>query len=230
MELETPTGLHYTPPTPFQQDDYFSDLSSIESPLRTPSRLSDGVVPSQGSIEHSADGPPVVTAEDTSLEDSKLEDSMPLTEIPEAVDVDESQLENICLSEYPQYLGRMAWAPKDVKPAEPLKQTRKVGVSTEQQEKGKSGPDEEMAEERLIPLREDIQLKEGVESEGMTEEKAQAILKRVQQEELEMSSIAGWQNETSGGNLESPAQARRITGGLLDRLDDRYGSGSEKGK
>uniref|UniRef100_A0A452DLJ6 Ankyrin 3 n=2 Tax=Capra hircus TaxID=9925 RepID=A0A452DLJ6_CAPHI len=220
VELETPTGLHYTPPTPFQQDDYFSDLSSIESPLRTPSRLSDGVVPSQGSIEHSADGPPVVTAEDTSLEDSKLEDSMPLTEIPEAVDVDESQLENICLSEYPQYLGRMAWAPKDVKPAEPLKQTRKVGVSSEQQEKGKSGPDEEMAEERLIPLREDIQLKEGVESEGMTEEKAQAILKRVQQEELEMSSIAGWQNETSGGNLESPAQARRITGGLLDRLDD----------
>ncbi|XP_040098248.1 ankyrin-3 isoform X2 [Oryx dammah] len=127
VELETPTGLHYTPPTPFQQDDYFSDLSSIESPLRTPSRLSDGVVPSQGNIEHSADGPPVVTAEDTSLEDSKLEDSVPLTEIPEAVDVDESQLENICLS---------------------------------------------------------------------------------------------WQNETSGGNLESPAQARRITGGLLDRLDD----------
>jgi len=230
VELETPTGLHYTPPTPFQQDDYFSDLSSIESPLRTPSRLSDGVVPSQGNIEHSADGPPVVTAEDTSLEDSKLEDSMPLTEIPEAVDVDESQLENICLSEYPQYLGRMAGAPKDVKPAEPLKQTRKVGVSSEQQEKGKSGPDEEITEERLKSLFEDIQLKEGVESEEMTEEKVQAILKRVQQEELEMSSITGWQNETSSGNLESPAQARRITGGLLDRLDDRYGSGSEKGK
>ncbi|KAM9051798.1 ankyrin-3 isoform 19-T19 [Megaptera novaeangliae] len=127
VELETPTGLHYTPPTPFQQDDYFSDLSSIESPLRTPSRLSDGVVPSQGNVEHSADGPPVVTAEDTSLEESRLEDSMPLTEIPEAVDVHESQLENVCLS---------------------------------------------------------------------------------------------WQNETSSGNLESPAQARRITGGLLDRLDD----------
>ncbi|KAF4018832.1 hypothetical protein G4228_010577 [Cervus hanglu yarkandensis] len=220
VELETPTGLHYTPPTPFQQDDYFSDLSSIESPLRTPSRLSDGVVPSQGNIEHSADGPPVVTAEDTSLEDSKLEDSMPLTEIPEAVDVDESQLENICLSEYPQYLGRMAGVPKDVKRAEPLKQTRKVGVSSEQQEKGKSGPDEEMTEERLKSLFEDIQLKEGVESEEMTEEKVQAILKRVQQEELEMSSITGWQNETSSGNLESPAQARRITGGLLDRLDD----------
>ncbi|XP_061037646.1 ankyrin-3 isoform X7 [Eubalaena glacialis] len=127
VELETPTGLHYTPPTPFQQDDYFSDLSSIESPLRTPSRLSDGVVPSQGNVEHSADGPPVVTAEDTYLEESRLEDSMPLTEIPEALDVHESQLENVCLS---------------------------------------------------------------------------------------------WQNETSSGNLESPAQARRITGGLLDRLDD----------
>ncbi|KAL2769660.1 ankyrin-3 isoform 3 [Daubentonia madagascariensis] len=127
VELETPTGLHYTPPTPFQQDDYFSDISSIESPLRTPSRLSDGLVPSQGNVEHSADGPPVVTAEDTSLEDSKLEDSVPLTEMPEAVDVDESQLEDVCLS---------------------------------------------------------------------------------------------WQNEISSGNLESSAQARRITGGLLDRLDD----------
>ncbi|XP_069316554.1 ankyrin-3 isoform X2 [Eulemur rufifrons] len=127
VELETPTGLHYTPPTPFQQDDYFSDISSIESPLRTPSRLSDGLVPSQGNVEHSADGPPVVTAEDTSLEDSKLEDSVPLTEMPEAVDIDESQLEDVCLS---------------------------------------------------------------------------------------------WQNEIPSGNLESPAQARRLTGGLLDRLDD----------
>lgn len=230
MELETPTGLHYTPPTPFQQDDYFSDISSIESPLRTPSRLSDGLVPSQGNVEHSADGPPVVTAEDTSLEDSKLEDSMPLTEMPDAVDVDESQLENVCLSEYPQYLGSMAGVPKDVKPAEPLKQPSKVGVSSEQQEKGESGPDEEMTEEKLKSLFEDIQLEEGVESEEMTEEKVQAILKCVQQAELEMSSISGWQNETSSGNLEAPAQARRITGGLLERLDDRYGSVSEKKK
>ncbi|XP_044771970.1 ankyrin-3 isoform X1 [Neomonachus schauinslandi] len=220
VELETPTGLHYTPPTPFQQDDYFSDISSIESPLRTPSRLSDGLVPSQGNIENSADGPPVVTAEDTSLEDSKLEDSMPLTEMPDAVDVDESQLENVCLSEYPQYLGSMAGVPKDVKPAEPFKQPSKIGVSSEQQEKGKSGPDEEMTEEKLKSLFEDIQLEEGVESEEMTEEKVQAILKRVQQAELEMSSISGWQNETSSGNLESSAQARRITGGLLERLDD----------
>ncbi|XP_013370267.1 PREDICTED: ankyrin-3 isoform X7 [Chinchilla lanigera] len=30
----------------------------------------------------------------------------------------------------------------------------------------------------------------------------------------------GWQNETSGGNVDSPTPARRITGGLLDRLED----------
>ncbi|XP_017657587.1 ankyrin-3 isoform X2 [Nannospalax galili] len=134
VELETPTGLHYTPPTPFQQDDHFSDISSIESPFRTPSRLSDGLVPSQGNVEHSADGPPVVTAEDTSLEDSKLEDSVPLSEMPDTLDIDASQLEDVCLS---------------------------------------------------------------------------------------------WQNETSSGNLESLAQARRVTGGLLDRPDDSPDQGGD---
>ncbi|XP_045147267.1 ankyrin-3 isoform X12 [Echinops telfairi] len=219
-ELETPTGLHYTPPTPFQQDDYFSDMSSLDSPFRTPSRLSDGLVPSQGSIQPSADGPPVVTAEDTSLEDSKLEDSGPLTEMPGAMGLGESQLEDVYLSEYPPYLGSVAGVPKDVKPPEALKQTRKVDVSYEQQEKEKSGPDEEMTEEKFKCLFEDIQLEEGVMSEEMTEEKVQAILKRVQQAEREMSSITGWQHETSSGNLESPAHARRIAGGLLDQLED----------
>ncbi|XP_075391069.1 ankyrin-3 isoform X1 [Tenrec ecaudatus] len=33
-------------------------------------------------------------------------------------------------------------------------------------------------------------------------------------------SVDGWQNETSSGNLESPAQARRIAAGLLDPRDD----------
>ncbi|XP_075836164.1 ankyrin-3 isoform X30 [Microtus pennsylvanicus] len=127
VELETPMGLYCTPPAPFQQDDHFSDISSIESPFRTPSRLSDGLTPSQGILERSAGEPPVVTAEDTSLEDSKLEDSVTVTEMAGPWDVDESQLKDVCLS---------------------------------------------------------------------------------------------WQNETSSGSLESPAQARRITGGLLDRLDD----------
>ncbi|CAO2608359.1 Ank3 [Lemmus lemmus] len=127
VELETPMGLYCTPPAPFQQDDHFSDISSIESPFRTPSRLSDGLTPSQGILERSAGEPPVVTAEDTSLEDSKLEDSVTVPEMASPRDVDESQLKDVCLS---------------------------------------------------------------------------------------------WQNETSSGSLESPTQARRITGGLLDRLDD----------
>ncbi|XP_075391070.1 ankyrin-3 isoform X2 [Tenrec ecaudatus] len=126
VELETPPGLHHTPPTPFQQD-YCSESSSLESPCRTPSRLSDGLVPSEGSVEPAAHGPPVVTAEDTSLDDSKLEEWGPLTETPGAMDLDESQLEDVYLS---------------------------------------------------------------------------------------------WQNETSSGNLESPAQARRIAAGLLDPRDD----------
>lgn len=223
VELETPTGLHYTPPTPFQQDDYFSDLSSTESPLRSPSTLSERLVSSQRNLEYPADGPPVVTAEDTSIEDSKLEDSMPFTEISDPVDLAESHLENVCLSEYPRYLGSVAESPQRTQSAEPLRQTRKLGVSSEQPEKGKSGPDEEMTEEKLKSLLEDIRLEEGVEAEEMTEEKVQAILKRVQQAELEMSSITGWQNETSSGNPESPTQVRRLTGGLLDLLDDRYG-------
>ncbi|KAM6183874.1 ankyrin-3 isoform 1-T1 [Erethizon dorsatum] len=32
--------------------------------------------------------------------------------------------------------------------------------------------------------------------------------------------VDGWQNETSSGNVDSPAQARRVTGGLLDRLEN----------
>ncbi|CAO2608361.1 Ank3 [Lemmus lemmus] len=221
VELETPMGLYCTPPAPFQQDDHFSDISSIESPFRTPSRLSDGLTPSQGILERSAGEPPVVTAEDTSLEDSKLEDSVTVPEMASPRDVDESQLKDVCLSECPRYLGSLAGVPKDGTPAEPLKQqTRKVGVSSKEQEKGTSGPGEEMMDEKLKSLFEDIQLEEGVESEEMTEEKVQAILNRVEQAELAMSSLAGWQNETSSGSLESPTQARRITGGLLDRLDD----------
>ncbi|KAL6049343.1 hypothetical protein STEG23_029252, partial [Scotinomys teguina] len=221
VELETPMGLYCIPPTPFQQDDHFSDISSIDSPFRTPSRLSDGLMPSQGNIEHSAGGPPVVTAEDTSLEDSRLEDSVTVTETADPQDVDKNPSKDVCLRECPQYLRSVAGVPKDGTPAEPPKpQTRRVGLSSEKREEGTSGPGEEMAEEKLKSRFEDIQLEEGVESEELTEEKVQAILNRVQRAELAMSSLAGWQNETSSGSLESPAQARRVTGGLLDRLDD----------
>ncbi|XP_029397979.1 ankyrin-3 isoform X7 [Mus pahari] len=220
VELETPMGLYCTPPNPFQQDDHFSDISSIESPFRTPSRLSDGLVPSQGNIEHPTGGPPVVTAEDTSLEDSKMDDSVTVTDPADPLDVDESQLKDLCQSECAQCWASVPGVPNHGRQAEPLRpQTRKVGMSSEQQEKGKSGPDEEVTEDKVKSLFEDIQLEE-VEAEEMTEDPGQAMLNRGQRAELAMSSLAGWQNETPSGSLESPAQARRLTGGLLDRLDD----------
>lgn len=172
-------GLYCTPPTPFQQDDHFSDNSSIESPFRTPSRLSDGLMPSQGSIEHPAGGPPVVTAEDTSLEDSKMDDSVTVTETADPLDVDESQLKDLCQSECAHCWASVPGVPSGGPQAEPLRaQTRKVGVSSEQQEKGDSGPEEEMADDKVRSLFEDIQLEE-VEAEEMTEDEGQAILNRV---------------------------------------------------
>uniref|UniRef100_A0A8C6YEI1 Ankyrin 3 n=1 Tax=Naja naja TaxID=35670 RepID=A0A8C6YEI1_NAJNA len=78
MELEAPPGLCFEPPSHFHQDDLASDFSSIESPLRTPSRLSDVLATSQGNLEEAAAGPPVVVEEDTSLEDGKHDHSVPL--------------------------------------------------------------------------------------------------------------------------------------------------------
>ncbi|XP_068957936.1 ankyrin-3 isoform X2 [Petaurus breviceps papuanus] len=218
VELETPSGLHYPPPTPFQQDDYFSDLSSIDSPLRTPSRLSDGLVTSQ--VDGTAEGPPVVTAEDTSLEDSRLDFSAPRQVVPGGVDAEDSQLEDVCLREYPPYLGSLARVHKDVEPSKEIEKTSKIEMSLKQQERGDSGPEEEMTEEKLKSLFEDIQLEEGTESEEMTEEKARVLLRGVEQVEREMYSIAGWQNEASTGSPEPPMPGRRIAGGLLDRLDN----------
>uniref|UniRef100_A0A8C0BVQ1 Ankyrin 3 n=1 Tax=Buteo japonicus TaxID=224669 RepID=A0A8C0BVQ1_9AVES len=93
VELETPTGLRFVPPTPFHQDDFFSDTSSLESPLRTPSRLSDVLVTSQGHVDGTAAAPPVVTEEDTSLDDSKLDFSVPREGTPKDISVGENQLE-----------------------------------------------------------------------------------------------------------------------------------------
>ncbi|XP_043844532.1 ankyrin-3 isoform X2 [Dromiciops gliroides] len=211
VELETPKGLLYPPPTPFQHDDYFSDISSIESPLRSPSRLSDGLGTSQGNVDGTAEGPPVVTAEDTSLEDGKLDFSMPRQE---------SQLEDVCLSKYPRRPGSLAGLHKGVELSQEIDKSSKVEMRLKQQETGSSGPEEEMTEDKLKSLFEDIQLEEGMESEEMTEEKVRALLKGVEQIEREMYSITGWQNEASTGSPEPPMPGRRIAGGLLDRLDN----------
>nr|XP_014428994.1 ankyrin-3 isoform X21 [Pelodiscus sinensis] len=222
VELETPTGLCFVPPTPFHQDDFFSELSSIESPLRTPSRLSDVLVTSQGNIDGTAAGPPVVLEEDTSLEDSKPDTSVPKERTPKDMSVGQSHLEEVDLNDYPRYLGSYAGIKKDAKYSKQVQseETSQTGVRSEQHKREKSGTDEEMTEEKLKSLFEDIHLEEGVESEEMTEEKVWSILKDVQQAEQEMSSITGWQSEASSVHVEPPTPGRRISGELLDRLDD----------
>ncbi|KAM6390877.1 ankyrin-3 isoform 8-T8 [Pluvialis apricaria] len=218
VELETPTGLRFVPPTPFHQDDFFSDTSSLESPLRTPSRLSDVLVTSQGHIDGTAAAPPVVTEEDTSLDDSKLDFSVPREGTPKDISVGESQLEEVDLKDFPRYLGSYGGISKDAKQRQ-SEETSKTGVRTEQPEREKSGTDEEMTEEKFKSLFEDIHLEEGAESEEMTEERVWSILKGVQQAEREMSSITGWQTDSSSVT-EPPTSGRRIGGSLLDRLDD----------
>ncbi|PKU37639.1 ankyrin-3 isoform x2 [Limosa lapponica baueri] len=218
VELETPTGLRFVPPTPFHQDDFFSDTSSLESPLRTPSRLSDVLVTSQGHVDGTATAPPVVTEEDTSLDDSKLDFSMPREGTPKDFSIGESQLEEVDLKDFPRYLGSYGGISKDAKQRQ-SEETSKTRVRTEQPEREKSGTDEEMTEEKFKSLFEDIHLEEGAESEEMTEERVWSILKGVQQAEREMSSITGWQTDSSSVT-EPPTSGRRIGGSLLDRLDD----------
>ncbi|XP_032860160.1 ankyrin-3 isoform X23 [Tyto alba] len=218
VELETPTGLRFVPPTPFHQDDFFSDTSSLESPLRTPSRLSDVLVTSQGHVDGTAAAPPVVTEEDTSLDDSKLDFPVPREGTPKDISVGESQLEEVDLKDFPRYLGSYGGISKDAKQRQ-SEETSKTGVRTEQPEREKSGTDEEMTEEKLKSLFEDIHLEEGAEFEEMTEERVWSILKGVQQAEHEMSSITGWQPDSSSVT-EPPTSGRRIGGSLLDRLDD----------
>ncbi|NXA47973.1 ANK3 protein, partial [Nothocercus julius] len=218
VELETPTGLRFGPPTPLQQDDFFSDTSSVESPLRPPSRLSDVLVAPQGSVDGAAPGPPVVTEEDTSLDDSQAEFSVPREGSPGDVSVGQSPLEEVDLKDYPRYLGSCAGIAKDAKQMQ-SEETSKTGVRTEQPEREKSGTDEEMTEEKLKSLFEDIHLEEGFESEEMTEEKVWSILKGVQQAEQQMSSITGWQTDSSSVT-EPPASGRRIGAGLLERLEE----------
>ncbi|XP_054371523.1 ankyrin-3 isoform X6 [Molothrus ater] len=218
VELETPTGLRFVPPTPLHQDDFLSDTSSLESPLRTPSRLSDVLVTSQGHVDGTASALPVVTEEDTSLDDSKVDFSVPREGTPKDISLGESQLEEVDLKDFPRYLGSYGGISKDAKQRQ-SEETSKRGVRTEQPEREKSGTDEEMTAEKFKSLFEDIHLEEGAESEEMTEERVWSILKGVQQAEREMSSITGWQPDSSSVS-EAPTSGRRIGGSLLDRLDE----------
>ncbi|XP_039222541.1 ankyrin-3 isoform X34 [Crotalus tigris] len=212
MELETPSGLCFAPPSHFHQDDLASDSSSVESPLRTPSRLSDVLATSQGNLEETAAEPPVVIEEDTSLEEGNCNHSVPLDGASR--DAGQKPLEEIHLKDYPRYLGSYAGMQT------PSEENSQTVVRTECHERNRSGTDEEPMDKKLKSLFEDICLEEIAESEEMTEEKILSILNYVRQAEQEMSSITGWQNEAPRVKMEPTSSGRRISGELLNRLDD----------
>lgn len=207
MELETPTGLRYVPPTPLHQDDFFSDNSSIESPFRTPSRLSDVLV-TQGNGDISA-APPVVAAEDTSLDDGRPDYIIQSPGASYEMAIHRVKFEDIKLYDEPLNEGSYIEVEKAA-------QREKESM---EHERDASGPEEEMTEQRLKLLFKQLHLEE-VESEEMTEEKVQAILRNVQQAEQELSSIAGWHTDTVSTQAEH--SERKIGSELLERLDDRY--------
>ncbi|XP_075113557.1 ankyrin-3 isoform X4 [Leptodactylus fuscus] len=220
VELETPTGLRYVPPTPFQQDDFFSDNSSVESPLRTPSRLSDVLVTQQGNGDLSP-APPVVVAEDTSLEDSRPDYLIHSPDASYQMPIHRVKFEDVKLYDEPQNEGSYIEVEKSVQYKEQKLVER--AEETDRLERDPSGPEEEITEERLKLLFKHLHLEE-IESEEMTEEKVQAILKNVEQAEQEMSSIAGWHTEASSVHVEQSTSERKLNSDLLERLDDSHES------
>ncbi|XP_073541557.1 ankyrin-3 isoform X32 [Phyllobates terribilis] len=220
VELETPTGLRYTPSTPLHQDDFFSDNSSVDSPLRTPSRLSDVLVTQQGNGDLSA-APPVVVAEDTSLDDSRPDYLIHSHDAFYEIPIHRVKFEDVKLYDEPQNEGSYIEVEKSVQYKEQKLIER--AEEADQLKSNTSGPEEEITEERLKLLFKHLHLEE-IESEEMTEEKVQAILKNVQQAEQEMSSIAGWHTEASSVHVDQSTPERKLSSELLERLDDSHES------
>ncbi|XP_071985896.1 ankyrin-3 isoform X11 [Engystomops pustulosus] len=220
VELETPTGLRYVPPTPLQHDDFFSDNSSVESPLRTPSRLSDVLVTPQGNGDLSA-APPVVVAEDTSLDDSRPDYLIHSPDASYEMAIHRVKFEDVKLHDEPPNEGSYIEVDKTVQYKE--QKVIERAEDTDRLERDPSGPVEEITEERLKLLFKHLHLEE-VESEEMTEEKVQAILKNVQQAEQELSSITGWHTEASSVHVEQSTPEKKLNSELLERLDDSHES------
>ncbi|MEE6517441.1 hypothetical protein FKM82_027618 [Ascaphus truei] len=222
VELETPTGLRYVPPSPLHQDDFFSDNSSIESPHRTPSRLSGVLVTSQGNGDVSSAVPPVVAAEDTFLDDSRPDYIIQSADVSQEMTIHRINYEDVPLYDEPRHDGSYIWVEKSVQYSEQKsnKDASQRGDGNEQHERETSGP-EEMTEERLKLLFKDLQLEQEVESEEMTEEKVKTILKHVEQAEQEMSSIAGWHSEASSIHVEPQTPDLKQKS---ERVDDSHES------
>ncbi|KAG8437351.1 hypothetical protein GDO86_008159, partial [Hymenochirus boettgeri] len=227
VELETPTGLRYVPPTPLRQDDFFSDISSIESPLRTPSRLSDVLVTAQGNGDVTST-PPFVAAEDTSLEDSRPDYFIQSPNSDYLLPIHRVKFEDVNLNDELRTEGSHVQREKTGLQTELIDQiahedTNLSSVRVDHYMREVSGPGA-MTAERLKLLFKHLQLDEEIDSEEMTEEKVQNILKHVEQAEHDMSSITGWHSEASSVHVEPPTPDRKLNNEMLERLDDSHES------
>ncbi|XP_039627362.1 ankyrin-3 isoform X8 [Polypterus senegalus] len=215
-ELQTPSGLYYEPPTPLRQEDFFSDTSSVDSPIRSPSRPSNLILSPQSQTCSTTKDPPMVTAEDTSLDDLKnrtlSEPAQPFADC--------------------QTLGKMTEEEKNMSRYVPLEELQSIQLHKKEVDSNSGSKEEEaeiakITEERIKALLEDIRLEEGGEGEEMTEEKVQAILQQVLQAEKEMSSIPGWHNETSSANVEPSIPGNGLSTDLLDQQENSQDQSSD---
>ncbi|XP_051779830.1 ankyrin-3 isoform X6 [Erpetoichthys calabaricus] len=228
-ELQTPSGLYYEPPTPLRQEDFFSDISSVDSPIRSPSRPSNLILSPQSQTFSTTKDPPMVTAEDTSPDDLKnrtlLESDQPFADC-QTLEKEDANLLNM------QVHGRLTEEEKNMSRYVPLEELQSIQLH-KKEAGSNSGSNEEEAEiakiteERIKALLKDIRLEEGGESEEMTEEKVQEILQQVLQAEKEMSSIPGWHNETSSANVEPPIPGNGLSIDLLEQQENSQDQSSD---
>ncbi|RXM28661.1 Ankyrin-3 [Acipenser ruthenus] len=224
-ELQTPTELNYVPPTPLWQGDFCSDMSSIDSTFRTPSRPSNLSLSLESQSCSTAGKPPVVAAEDTSLGDQRFDDSeMPCQERDKSVtdqdDHEEDDEEDKRVTKmHSTFLERLQQ--EDDEPQSVASDVaRPIQVYVEEEGSGsgsEEGEEEEMTETKIKSLLQDRRQEEDEEGEEMTEEKVQSILKPVQKTQKEMSSIPGWNSKSSSVNVEPPTPGRSLSSDLLDR-------------
>ncbi|XP_058891802.1 ankyrin-3-like isoform X8 [Acipenser ruthenus] len=246
-ELQTPTELNYVPPTPLRKDDFFRDMCSVDSPFRTPSRPSNLSLSLESQSCSTAGKPPVVAAEDTSLGDRRFDGSdVPCQERDKSVtDQDEDHKDRSDDHEednedpgvakmHSTFLERLQQEDDEPQSVE-SDMARPVLVYSEEEGSGSGSEEEEeeeeeemeMIETKMKSLLQDLRLEEGEEGEEMTEEKVQSILKPVQQSEKEMSSIPGWNNESSSVHVEPPTPGRSLSSDLLDRQESSQEQSSD---
>nr|XP_057934087.1 ankyrin-3-like isoform X4 [Doryrhamphus excisus] len=208
LELQTPSDLKYTPPTPLRSDHFFSEG---DSPVDSPSQAA-LARPSDLLLE-----PPLVRVEDTSLTSGESGVSR------EWPDNDRRAAKQ--RGAKIEFEGAYA-ADRDRNPEREAANGRME--ETEEEE-------EEMTQERLQSLLEDIKLEEegSEEDEEMTEEKVHAILQQVRQAEKDLSSLTGWRGDAAitdaGASDLGPASEEGSPESLADSLEQPPARGGKDG-